>query len=72
MNAKHDKNLLNSEYFSRSTPSFVWKILFLAQIFYTASWDPIKSKLGTKKNLPNKISRVSALKFHSSKIFKVL
>jgi hypothetical protein len=27
----------NSTYFSRSTPSFVWKILFLAQIFYTAS-----------------------------------
>jgi hypothetical protein len=43
------ENKLNSEYFSRSTPSFVWKILFLAQIFYTASWDPIKSKLGTKK-----------------------
>jgi hypothetical protein len=28
---------LNSTYFSRSTPSFVWKILFLAQFFYTAS-----------------------------------
>jgi hypothetical protein len=29
--------LFNSEYFSQSTTSGSWKILFLAQIFYTAS-----------------------------------
>jgi hypothetical protein len=37
----------NSEYFSQSTTFFTRKILFLAQIFFTASWDPINRKLGT-------------------------
>jgi hypothetical protein len=36
-NALLEIDAFNSTYFSRSTPSFVWKILFLAQIFYTAS-----------------------------------
>jgi hypothetical protein len=48
----------NSEYFSQATTCYTSKILFLAQIFYTASWDQKNTKLGTKKkNFPNKISR---------------
>jgi hypothetical protein len=42
------KDHFNSEYFSQSTTSGAWKILFLDQIFFTASWDPKNIKLGTK------------------------
>jgi hypothetical protein len=64
--------IINSEYFSQLTTCYTSKILFLEQIFFTASWDHKNTKVGTKKKMPNKISRARALKFHSCKIFKVL
>jgi hypothetical protein len=41
----------NSEYFSRSTTFFVWKILLLDQIFLQPSESQKNTKLGTKKNI---------------------
>jgi hypothetical protein len=40
--------------------------------FFYSLLRPQKHQNRNKKKLPNKISRARALKFHSSKIFKVL